>query len=384
MTWDGRKSGQPLPVEFHNPFVEHLLTGRHKNLVDLPGFGGSAGKAIVFADQYAGANMGAKIQAAITDLGATGGLVLVPPGSHSGTATVTVTSNIDIEFLPGATYSANGDWPAFTIDTGASKIRLIRLDTTGSNNAAHNNNHGAYINSTCKEIQILYGRFYQHETAIKCASIYMGEILVHGCRALDCTFMGFSISAAGGATYKFGYRISDSVVEQTAYGFYTQGQGSIVNCYAYGCTSRGFAPLDLVAIVGCIAEACGMGYIFAYGLSQQSVGYCIALNCTGVGFYLYGAGGGVWANGTCVGCTAINCAGGGFVTDDTAALNLSITLKGNKTVCTTTQPYAFKAYRALKKLVMVGNDWSGFSTAAEYWHADLDKSDFEIAHNQLG
>jgi len=50
---------------------------------ETKGLGGSDAKRFVFADQYPGANMVAKIHAAASDLGSAGGVVLIPPGTHT-------------------------------------------------------------------------------------------------------------------------------------------------------------------------------------------------------------------------------------------------------------------------------------------------------------
>lgn len=61
-------------VNFENAFQEHLFDGRHSNLKDLPGFGGSAGKAISLCSTVA------EIKAACEDSGVY--WVLILEGSY--------------------------------------------------------------------------------------------------------------------------------------------------------------------------------------------------------------------------------------------------------------------------------------------------------------
>lgn len=390
MPWDGRKAGQPLPVVNHNFPVEHYITGRHKNLIDLPGFGGSSGKAVVFADQYAGANMGAKIQAAITDLGATGGLILVPPGAHASTATITVTSNIDIEFLPGATYAANGNWPAFTIDINASKIRLIRLYLSGSNNAAHTNNKGIYLRTGTKDIRIDGGRLYQFRYGIHCQHVTNHNgIIISNLKVEDCSHSGLYLGGNHVASgYEFPTLVYGVRVLSCGYGVIAKGSCIFddVRVYTAGSTGYGFYPYamnGLCIFSNCMAEGHSVG--FRLGVASLGGVYLVS-NCHAANAATYGfdvvSGGAYKTDIKITGCWATNCASAGFYFSN--ANEIQAVIVGNYTRCTATQAYAFKFGSGTKILTYVSNDASGFSTAAEYWHPDLDKGSFEIGHNFAG
>jgi len=128
MTWDGRKSGQPLPVEFHNPYVEHLITGRHKNLVDLPGFGGASGKAVCLVSTYA------ELKAACED--AAVGRVYCLEGTFTGGTTIAPTSYTHIIGIGHVQLDWNGAAAGFMFDnTSATNIHFENLHFVKTGNA---------------------------------------------------------------------------------------------------------------------------------------------------------------------------------------------------------------------------------------------------------
>lgn len=61
-----------------------------------------------YADQFTGADIGAKINAAITDLGATGGIVYVPKGAYSYSTTIAADGTRDITICGAGGQTAGG------------------------------------------------------------------------------------------------------------------------------------------------------------------------------------------------------------------------------------------------------------------------------------
>jgi len=350
------------------------------------GIGGADGRAIVFADQFAGANMGAKIQAAITALGATGGKIIVVPGAHvctdagSGYA-IQWASDIELEFAQGATLTGNGDFAIISIPVGVYRTRFTNLHLVGSNNVAHTANVGIQFPAGYGAVGYSIIEDCRFDQMYKGVSMSWRDplyIIISNCLATNIKSVGFACGGAQavkvigctvhGATYGFNLMRRAQAfgchANACGYGFHGQlGYGlAITSCTAYNCTIAGFLVgykcTEGVAVVGCFAI-------------NSVIGFQVTTYSTAVTQVLFS------------GCFAEDCATAGFQIVN--GHHASVEMVGNKTVCAATQAYAFYFGSLLDKLVYVGNDASGFSTAAEYWHPDLNKGSdsFQIGHNIL-
>jgi hypothetical protein len=341
------------------------------------GLGGADGRAAVFADRYAGSDMGEKIQAAITALGATGGKVIVPPGSHfcsdagSGYA-VNMASKVVVEFLPGAILYANGDFAAFHFPTGISHAVLKNAYIDGNKVG---NNTGVLFDTHAADCRVQDCYFYGLTQGVRCESWSAApRNLVTGCKAQNCTY-GFHLIGLGSW-------IKNCHAYLCTYGFRIGYYGSALGCTAHDCTS-GFMTTHTTALLAdCHSYSCTYGFrpgvsyasvvVTCLGCSSNDDNYGFRCECSSTGAYI-----------TVI--RILGCSGRNSVTNfvwvvsDNVAHNLHLAVEG--CAYEGTAGYSFKFYRSLKKLTYV-NNYRG--SRPEYWHPDLDRANFEIAHNYEG
>lgn len=352
------------------------LLGRH--LKNPKGLGGADGKATVFADRYSGADMGVKIQAAITDLGATGGTVIVPPGNHtcsdagSGYA-INMASRVEVRFLHSARLTAAGAFAAFNVPSGITDAKLTDAYIVGNKVAG---NTGVLFASGATSFIIRGCYFTNLYCATKCSS------WSHAPNNL----------------------VKESIAYNCQYGFCLVGLGTrIQDCYARLCNSFGFDIGYYASAHGCYAQDCAYGFVARH--SNVLFADCHAYSGT------YGFSLGSWYAGlvqTCMGCSSNEDAGGFLITSastganytdvriincagrnnssyflrantDDALKNLRLSVIGCDVRATA--GYSFMFYRSLKKLLYATNYLGG---RAEYWHPSLDRTGFETAHNYGG
>ncbi|MFH1421741.1 MAG: right-handed parallel beta-helix repeat-containing protein [Planctomycetota bacterium] len=312
--------GYPLLTSFLNWPVDHQTDGQHKFASDpdfnsfhaknLKGYGGSSGKAVIFAEQYSGGDIGAKVNAAILD----GAQHIIISTVSELTTTITLTNDMTLEFLPGARIYSTTDIPI--IDAAAAhRTKIINPRLTGSNTAGYTTNRGITFAGTTLRPMVVGGKIEQCYRGIQ----------------------------------EFG---SDGVMIGTL----------IDACKVEG--FRSYAALSRPTFIGVKSTGNGYSGFFVYGSTYGLFLNCVAMTNVRNGFHLYTCG-----NLRLIGCIAIdNSTAGansydGFHLEAVSVRNQLISCVGQK-VSSALQRYGFQIVAGCSKNEIRGGIWYPNQTAS--------------------
>lgn len=201
------------------------LDANSQLIINPQGIGASDGLDFVYAEQYAGADIGAKVNAAF----AAGARKVKITVSASLTTTITVPAWSILEFARNANLTCSDDIAAISVGQNA---QVINPMLTGAGDPLKTSNIGIVLTSTDAVI-----------SGASIDSFYIGVLGGSSCYLLDCyiSTSGYAGVYCTGSSnrYKKVY-VTGSGAGDFGFVFSTNGAHNLVSCEAWACGKNGY------------------------------------------------------------------------------------------------------------------------------------------------